>query len=38
MNKPFYLGLTSLKISKTVTHGFCYGYVKPNMEKNQITQ
>ena len=29
MNKPRYLGLSILKISKTLMHGFWYDSVKP---------
>ena len=29
MNKPIYLGLSILEISKTLMYEFCYDYVKP---------
>ena len=29
MNKPVYLGLAILEISKTVTYQIWYGYIKP---------
>ena len=29
MNKPVYLGLSILDLSKTVTYEFWYDYVKP---------
>ena len=29
MNKPVYLGLSILEISKIVMHGFRHDYVKP---------
>lgn len=29
MNKPVYLGLPILEISKTVIYQFWYGYIKP---------
>ena len=29
MNKPVYLGLLILELTKTVIHEFCYDYVKP---------
>ena len=29
MNKPVYLGLPILKISKTLMYGFWYDYLKP---------
>ena len=29
MNKPVYLGLSTLEISKKVMYEFWYGYVKP---------
>ena len=28
MNKPVYLGLSILEISKTLMHEFCYDYIK----------
>ena len=34
MNKPFYLVLSVLKLSKTVMHEFWYHYVKPKYGKN----
>ena len=30
MNKPIYLGLSILDISKTLMHEFWYDYIKPN--------
>ena len=35
MNKPFYLRLLILDISKIVMYEFPYAYVKPNMEKKK---
>ena len=29
MNKPAYVGLPILEISKTLMHEFCYDYIKP---------
>ena len=29
MNKPVYLGLAILYLSKTVLYEFCYDYLKP---------
>ena len=29
MNKPVYLGLSILELSKTLMYEFCYDYVKP---------
>ena len=34
MNKPFYLGLSILDLSKTVMHEFWYDYVKPKYVEN----
>ena len=34
MNKPVYLGLSILDLSKTVMYGFCYDYVKPKYGQN----
>ena len=34
MNKPVYLGLSILDLSKTVVYEFRYDYVKPNYGKN----
>ena len=31
MNKPIYLGLSILEISKLLMHEFSYDYMKPNM-------
>ena len=31
MNKPVYLGLSILDLSKTVMHEFWYDYVKPKI-------
>ena len=33
MNRPVYLGLSILKISKTVIYEFCYDYVKLKYEE-----
>ena len=34
MNKPVYLGLSILDISKTLMHGFWYDYMKPKYGDN----
>ena len=34
MNKPVYLGLSILDLSKTAMYEFWYGYVKPKYGKN----
>ena len=34
MNKPVYLGLSLLEISKTVMYEFWYDYIKPEYQKN----
>ena len=34
MNKPVYLGLPILEISKTLMYGFCYDYIKPKYQNN----
>ena len=34
MNKPVYLGLSVLGISKTVTYKFRYDYIKPKYQDN----
>ena len=34
MNKPVYLGLSTLEISKTLMYEFWYDYVKPNYQQN----
>ena len=34
MNKPVYLGLSMLEISKTLMNEFCYDYVKPKYQDN----
>ena len=31
MNKPIYLGLSILEISKTLMYEFCYDYIKPKI-------
>ena len=33
MNKPVYLGLSILDLSKTVMYEFSYDYVKPHIQK-----
>ena len=35
MNKPVYLGLSILEISKTEIYKFCYDQVKPELQKTQ---
>ena len=32
MNKPIYLGMSVLDISKTLMYGFCYDYIKPQYQ------
>ena len=34
MNKPLYLGLSILEISKTLMYGFWYDYIKPKYQDN----
>ena len=34
MNKPIYLGLSILEISKTLMYEFCYDYMKPKYANN----
>ena len=34
MNKPIYLGLATLDISKTLMYGFWYDYLKPKYDNN----
>ena len=34
MNKPVYLGLSILQISKTPMHDFWYDYIKPKYQNN----
>ena len=34
MNKPVYLGLSILDLSKTVMYGFWYDYIKPKYDEN----
>ena len=34
MNKPIYLGLSILEISKTLMYEFWYGYMKPKHDNN----
>ena len=34
MNKPVYLGLSILEISKSLLYELCYDYVKPKYHKN----
>ena len=36
MNKPIYLGLTILEISKTVMYEIWCGQVKPNTDKKKL--
>ena len=33
MNKPVYLGLSILELSKILMYEFCYDYVKPKYDK-----
>ena len=35
MNKPVYLGLSMLELSKILMNEFWYGFIKPNMVKKQ---
>ena len=35
MNKPLYLGLSILDLSKTVMYEFWYDYVKPKYGENE---
>ena len=35
MNKPAYLGLSILEISKTLMYEFCYDYIKKNIKTTQ---
>ena len=37
MNKPIYLGLSILEISKTLMYQFCYDYMKPKYGDNMDT-
>ena len=34
MNKPVYLGMSILEISKTLIYKFWYDYIKPNYQNN----
>ena len=34
MNKPVYLGLSILEISKTLIYEFWYDYIKPKYQEN----
>ena len=34
MNKPVYLGLSILEISKSLLYELCYDYIKPKYHKN----
>ena len=34
VNKPVYLGLSILEISKTLMHEFWYDYIKPKYQNN----
>ena len=34
MNKPVYLGLSILEISKTLMYEFWYDYIKPKYQNN----
>ena len=36
MNKPVYLGLSVLEISKTLMYEFWYDYIKPKYQQNAI--
>ena len=36
MNKPVYLGLSILEISKTLMYEFWYDYIKPKYQQNAI--
>ena len=36
MNKPVYLGLSILEISKTLMHKFCHDYIKPKYQRSCI--
>ena len=36
MNKPIYLGLAILDISKTLMYEFCYDYLKPKYDSNTV--
>ena len=35
MNRPVYLGLSLLELSKIIMHEFWCDYLKPNMVRNQ---
>ena len=35
INKPMYLCLSVLEVSKTLMHEFCYDYIKPKYQKNE---
>ena len=34
MNKPVYVGLSTLEISKTPMYEVCYDYIKPKYQDN----
>ena len=34
MNRPIYLGMSILQISKTLMYEFWYGYIKPKYQNN----
>ena len=36
MNKPVFLGLSKLQLSKILMHEFWYGYLKPNVKSKII--
>ena len=39
MNRPIYLGMSILQISKTLMYEFWYGYIKPSIKtmQNHVT-
>ena len=36
MNRPVYLGLSVLEISKMLMYGFCYDYIKPKYGEKKL--